>query len=72
MLATNHIYRELEPDVFTNNRISSMMDTLKPTKDLFAESVPWSKINYHILMQLLAPSINMMEHQVSPLSPDIS
>lgn len=40
ILATNHIYRELEPNVFTNNRISSMMDTLKPTKDLFAESAP--------------------------------
>ncbi|KAG9227803.1 hypothetical protein CCMSSC00406_0000551 [Pleurotus cornucopiae] len=37
ILATNHIYREIEPNVFTNNRISSMMDTLKPTKDLFAD-----------------------------------
>ncbi|KAL4259735.1 O-methyltransferase COMT-type [Pleurotus pulmonarius] len=37
ILATNHVYRELEPNVFTNNRISSMMDTLKPTKELFAD-----------------------------------
>ncbi|KAJ8519047.1 hypothetical protein ONZ45_g3949 [Pleurotus djamor] len=36
ILATNHIYREVSPDVFTNNRISSMLDTLKPTQDLFA------------------------------------
>ncbi|KAG6811474.1 hypothetical protein H0H92_007246 [Tricholoma furcatifolium] len=36
-LATNHIYREITPDVFTNNRISSMMDTLKPSQDIIAD-----------------------------------
>ncbi|KAG6817102.1 hypothetical protein H0H87_012623 [Tephrocybe sp. NHM501043] len=33
-LATNHIYREITPNVFTNTRISSMMDTLKPSQDV--------------------------------------
>ncbi|KAA1478055.1 S-adenosyl-L-methionine-dependent methyltransferase [Dentipellis sp. KUC8613] len=35
-LAVNHVYREVSPDVFANTRISSMLDTLKPTVDLFA------------------------------------
>ncbi|KAG5338262.1 hypothetical protein C0989_007825 [Termitomyces sp. Mn162] len=35
-LATNHIYREITPDVFANTRISSMMDTLKPSQDIIA------------------------------------
>ncbi|TFY66492.1 hypothetical protein EVG20_g4606 [Dentipellis fragilis] len=35
-LAVNHVYREVSPDVFANTRISSMLDTLKPTADLFA------------------------------------
>ncbi|KAF5379387.1 hypothetical protein D9615_006601 [Tricholomella constricta] len=33
-LATHHIYREVEPNVFANTRISSMMDTLKPSKEI--------------------------------------
>ncbi|KAJ8502546.1 hypothetical protein ONZ45_g11654 [Pleurotus djamor] len=37
ILATNHVYREVEPDVFANNRISSMLDTLKPVKDILAD-----------------------------------
>lgn len=36
-LATNHVYRELKPNVFTNTRISSMLDTLKPSKEIIAE-----------------------------------
>ncbi|KAJ8093218.1 hypothetical protein PM082_020703 [Marasmius tenuissimus] len=33
-LATLHVYREISPDVFTNNRISAMMDTGKSVKEL--------------------------------------
>ncbi|KAM6503651.1 S-adenosyl-L-methionine-dependent methyltransferase [Amanita muscaria] len=33
-LATYHIYKELEPDVFTNNRISSVLDTGKSVKEI--------------------------------------
>ncbi|KAJ7223301.1 S-adenosyl-L-methionine-dependent methyltransferase [Mycena pura] len=36
-LATHHVYREVSPNVFANTRISSMMDTLKPSKDILAD-----------------------------------
>ncbi|KAF8181637.1 S-adenosyl-L-methionine-dependent methyltransferase [Pholiota molesta] len=35
LLATEHILREVSPDVFANNRISSAADTGKEVKDLF-------------------------------------
>lgn len=35
-LATHHVYKEIEPDVFTNTRISSMLDTGKSVEELFA------------------------------------
>ncbi|KAJ7103971.1 S-adenosyl-L-methionine-dependent methyltransferase [Mycena belliarum] len=35
-LATHHIYREVKPNVFANNRISSMLDTGKPSKVIIA------------------------------------
>ncbi|KAJ8469560.1 hypothetical protein ONZ45_g16849 [Pleurotus djamor] len=37
ILATNHVYREVAPDVFANNRISSMLDTLKPVTDILTD-----------------------------------
>ncbi|KAF8994602.1 hypothetical protein BDQ17DRAFT_1430978 [Cyathus striatus] len=37
-LATLHVYKELTPDVFTNNRISSTLDTGKSVEELFAKS----------------------------------
>ncbi|KAA1478056.1 S-adenosyl-L-methionine-dependent methyltransferase [Dentipellis sp. KUC8613] len=36
-LATHHVYRETEPDIFTNNRISSVMDTLKSSEEIIAD-----------------------------------
>ncbi|PPQ95286.1 hypothetical protein CVT26_014860 [Gymnopilus dilepis] len=36
MLANNHIYREVRPDVFANTRISSMLDTLKASEEIIA------------------------------------
>jgi hypothetical protein len=39
MIATHHIYREVKPDVFTNNRISSKLDTGKPSAEIIAEYV---------------------------------
>jgi hypothetical protein len=35
-LATHHVYKEIKPDVFTNTRISSMLDTGKSVEELFA------------------------------------
>ncbi|KAF8351901.1 S-adenosyl-L-methionine-dependent methyltransferase [Amanita rubescens] len=37
MMATHHIYREVKPDVFTNNRVSSLLDTLKPSAEIIAD-----------------------------------
>ncbi|KAF8891394.1 S-adenosyl-L-methionine-dependent methyltransferase [Infundibulicybe gibba] len=37
LLASEHIFREVSPDVFTNNRISSALDTGKPVSELFAK-----------------------------------
>ncbi|KAJ7612050.1 S-adenosyl-L-methionine-dependent methyltransferase [Mycena polygramma] len=36
-LATHHVYREVEPNVFANTRISSMLDTLKPSNEILAD-----------------------------------
>ncbi|KAF8151199.1 S-adenosyl-L-methionine-dependent methyltransferase [Mycena galopus ATCC 62051] len=36
-LATHHVYREVSPNVFTNTRISSMLDTLKPSAEILAD-----------------------------------
>ncbi|KAK0437893.1 O-methyltransferase [Armillaria borealis] len=36
LLATHHIFNEMAPDTFSNNRISSMMDTLKSVDEIKA------------------------------------
>lgn len=36
LLATHHILREVVPDVFTNNRISSLVDTGKSTQEVIS------------------------------------
>ncbi|KAG6824311.1 hypothetical protein H0H92_007254 [Tricholoma furcatifolium] len=36
-LATSHVYREVNPDVFANTRISSIMDTLKPSQEIISQ-----------------------------------
>ncbi|KAJ7159946.1 O-methyltransferase [Mycena crocata] len=35
LLATHHVFREVTPDVFANNRISSAIDKVKPSNILF-------------------------------------
>ncbi|KAF8626778.1 hypothetical protein AX15_004696 [Amanita polypyramis BW_CC] len=37
ILATHHVYREVKPDVFANTRISSMLDTMKPSDAIFSD-----------------------------------
>jgi len=37
LLATHHIYREVKPDVFANNRVSSLADTSKASAEIIAE-----------------------------------
>ncbi|KAM6499102.1 S-adenosyl-L-methionine-dependent methyltransferase [Amanita muscaria] len=36
-LTVHHIYREVTPDVFINTRLSSMLDTSKPSQDVIAD-----------------------------------
>ncbi len=39
LLATNHIFTEVSPDVFANNRLSSVLDTGKSVEELLARLV---------------------------------
>ena len=39
LLATNHIFAEVSPDVFANNRLSSALDTGKSVEELLAKLV---------------------------------
>ncbi|KAI9429480.1 hypothetical protein BJY52DRAFT_1345215, partial [Lactarius psammicola] len=36
LLATNHIFIEVSPDVFANNRLSTVLDTGKPVEELIS------------------------------------
>jgi hypothetical protein len=36
LLATNHIFKEVSPDVFASNRLSSALDTGKSVEELLA------------------------------------
>jgi hypothetical protein len=36
LLATNHIFVEVSPDVFANNRLSTVLDTRKPVEELIS------------------------------------
>ncbi|KAF8334401.1 S-adenosyl-L-methionine-dependent methyltransferase [Amanita rubescens] len=36
LLATHHVYREVKPDVFANNRVSSLADTSKASAEIIA------------------------------------
>ena len=39
LLATNHIFIEVSPDIFANNRLSSALDTGKSVEELLTKSV---------------------------------
>ncbi|KAJ7473007.1 S-adenosyl-L-methionine-dependent methyltransferase [Mycena galericulata] len=45
LLATNHVFTEVSPDVFANNRLSSMLDTGKDVAQIIAN--PDKKIQGH-------------------------
>ncbi|KAJ7656545.1 O-methyltransferase [Mycena rosella] len=61
-LATNHIFREIEPDVFCNNRISSVLDSMKSLKDLLLCFRPEDKHNntngFAALMELFGGDLH--------------
>jgi hypothetical protein len=37
LLATNYIFVEISPDVFANNRLSTVLDTGKPVEELISK-----------------------------------
>ncbi|KIK51637.1 hypothetical protein GYMLUDRAFT_78142 [Collybiopsis luxurians FD-317 M1] len=39
LLTNNHIFREVSPDVFASNRLSSVLDTGKPAKEVVSQSL---------------------------------
>ncbi|KAF8622414.1 hypothetical protein AX15_007060 [Amanita polypyramis BW_CC] len=72
-LATEHIYREIKPDVFTNNRVSSIMDTLKPSKDIIADpghkfdnTTGFAAVAGHHLDEVFKASTYLWENEADP------
>lgn len=49
LLATNYMFTEVSPDVFANNRLSSVLDTGKSVEELLAKLVPSLLTNNHTL-----------------------
>ena len=41
LLATNYIFIEVSPDVFANNRLSTVLDTGKHLEELISKSIPF-------------------------------
>ena len=54
LLATNYIFTEVSPDVFANNRLSSVLDTRKPVEELLAKLVP-SLLAYDDELRIISP-----------------
>jgi len=55
LLATNHIFIEVSPEVFANNRLSSVLDTGKSVEELLAR---------------LALSLMVSNHELTITSPE--
>ena len=54
LLATNHIFIEVTPDVFANNRLSSVLDTGKSVAELLAR-LAWSSMVRGNLLTTVSP-----------------
>ena len=50
LLATQHIFKEVAPDVFANNRISSTIDTYKSVAEINAKYVSLVQVGSSILI----------------------
>ncbi|KAI9450108.1 S-adenosyl-L-methionine-dependent methyltransferase [Lactarius psammicola] len=55
LLATNHIFIEVSPDVFANNRLSTVLDTGKPVEDLISNLDESFKSSSYLTETLLDP-----------------
>ncbi|KAJ7342677.1 hypothetical protein DFH08DRAFT_811747 [Mycena albidolilacea] len=53
LLVTHHVFREVTPDVFTNNRISSVIDQGKPSELLFEKTGEGFKSSVYMTDALL-------------------
>ncbi|KAG5350527.1 hypothetical protein C0989_010597 [Termitomyces sp. Mn162] len=74
-LATHHIYREIKPDVFTNTRISSLLDTLKPSQDIidhpetkYENTRGMAALISHVLDEMLKSSAYVWETLSDPVA----
>lgn len=59
LLATNHIFQEVAPDVFANNRLSLILDSGKNVSDLDGAKYvfsPMSCVNFHANTKLCSPT----------------
>ena len=54
ILATNYIFTEVSPDVFANNRLSSVLDTGKSVEELLAKLVP-RLLTYNDELRIVSP-----------------
>jgi len=54
ILATNYIFTEVSPDVFANNRLSSVLDTGKSVEELLAKLVP-SPLIFNDELRIVSP-----------------
>jgi len=59
LLATQHIFKEVAPDVFANNRISSTIDTYKSVAEINAKYVSLvqvgSSLHSHMFFRIQSP-----------------
>ena len=71
LLATNYVFTEVNPDVFANNRLSSILDTGKSVEELLAKWVP-SLLTYNHGLRIVSPEsrhigtpgfTSILEHQ---------
>ena len=54
ILATNYIFTEVSPDVFANNRLSSVLDTGKSVEELLTKLVP-RLLTYNDELRIVSP-----------------
>ena len=67
LLATHHILREVTPDVFATNRISSLIDSGKSARELF-EFQASGRYVVHVFLNLYSNSLFAFEDLSSNMS----
>ena len=57
LLATNHIFIEVLPDVFANNRLSTVLDTGKPVEELISKWALFAIAKHNKLTDDFSPEL---------------